>query len=627
MKNSATFANLPLNIDLQTEPEFTAVDLMAAGEHSDEHFVLSVDITEPGPDSQLIRWQLRRRDGGKFKVTNFKVEAAVPGIDLHRMFVPRLHDAIGKLDLISLPWGLNERSFASWAFPLIAALNRNDENRFCMGFMDHVHTADAGHGCYDEDAKVSLKRLYDQEALETDVWQETLYLSWARRHILDEVRVFSRAYDQVNQPVLCATPPVAWEPVWCSWYGVKNDIDADYITAMAPLLAEWGFGSAIVDAGWFRDDGFDEQTGHYVPVEEKFPDLKAMVEEVQSHGLKILLWCSPLFNVGGIQQEPFIKRNLKQGEGTVHSFLCPQVREVREYTARMVGHLMRTYGNDGLKIDFIDPLQADAANKCTAEHEHDIVDYGEAIEATLAAIHDAMKAVRPDALIEYRMNYANLLTRRFATSHRAQDAPFDFDHIRRMCTRLKSYIIDPQAGMEGNVAVHTDPAYWLPAEPLDNVARFMASLAVSGVPMLSTDLRTLPEAQRPIVQNWLKFYRENKELLLFGTQRFLSADPHYSLFSMHRGETALWSVFTESFPGELQVPGEGVGHMWILNGSLQERIYSRLTGVEGERLALRVYDRALEEKSGAELPVEGGVVLLDIEMETGGALELLVERK
>lgn len=67
--------------------------------------------------------------------------------------------------------------------------------------------------------------------------------------------------------------------------------------------------------------------------------------------------------------------------------------------------------------------------------------------------------------------------------------------------------------------------------------------------------------------------------------------------------------------------------MWILNGSLQERVYSRLTGVEGERLALQVYDRALEEKSGAELLVEGGVVILDVEMEAGGALELLVKRK
>ena len=624
MQCSTTFAGISLTIDLRTEPEIADLDLLTSGEGGDAHFVLAVDVDRPDADSQIVRWRLKRRDGAKFKVVHFRVQASVPGIELHRMFVPRLHEAIGKTDLISLPWTLAERSFASWSLPLIAALDRSDGNRFCMGFMDHVHAAEAGHGCYDEDAQVSLRRLYGEEPLETQVWEEALYLSCAGRHILDEVRAFSRAYDRVNQPVLCETPAAAWEPVWCSWYGVKNNIDAAYIAGMAPLLAEWGFGSVIVDAGWFGDDGFDEERGHYLPALEKFPDLQGMVEQVQSHGLKILLWCSPLFNLGGIVERPFIKRNLKQGEGVEGPFLCPQVAEVRQYTERMVGHLMRAYGIDGLKIDFIDAFAERAANKCTADHEHDIGDYGEAVEATLRGIRDAVKAVRADALIEYRMNYSNLLTRSFATSHRAQDAPFDFDHIRRMCTRLKSYIIDPQAGLQGNVAVHTDPAYWLPAEPLENVARFMASLVVSGVPMLSTDLRNLPEAQRPIVRNWLKFYREKRELLLFGTQRFLSADPHFSLFSLQRDETVLWSVFTASFPGELQVPAEGIRHMWILNGSAQERIYSRLVGVEGERLGLRVYNRALEEEDGAELQIEDGRVVLDIGVEVGGAVELSI---
>ena len=64
--------------------------------------------------------------------------------------------------------------------------------------------------------------------------------------------------------------------------------------------------------------------------------------------------------------------------------------------------------------------------------------------------------------------------------------------------------------------------------------------------------------------------------------------------------------------------------MWILNGSAQERIYSRLVGVEAECLGLRVYNRALEEVSGAELQIEDGRVVLDIEVEVGGAVELSI---
>ena len=86
-----------------------------------------------------------------------------------------LHEAIGKRDLISLPWGVEERTFTSWSFPFVAALNRFDQNRFCMGFMDHVHAADTRHSCYDEDTNMSLQRLFDPAPRETSVWEETLY--------------------------------------------------------------------------------------------------------------------------------------------------------------------------------------------------------------------------------------------------------------------------------------------------------------------------------------------------------------------------------------------------------------------------------------------------------------------
>lgn len=617
MHYSTTFLGAPLTITLETEPTFSDADLTAS-----EDFEWSVTETPLDPEAQLITWRLRRRDGASFRVLSFGVNASVPAQDLHRMFVPVLHDAIGKLDLISLPWTLRERSFISWSFPLIAALNRIDENRFCMGFMDHVHTAEVSHVCYDEEARIGLSRPFDEGPLETALWEETLYLSRSRRPIFDEVRAFARAYDTLHQPLLCETPPAAWEPVWCSWYGIKNAVHADYILNMLPTLREWGFGTVIVDAGWFRPEGFDELTGHYVPDETKFPDLKGTVEAIQAQGLRVLLWCAPLFNLDGIADRPFVRRYRIQGDAQAPLFLCPRTQEVRAYTARMVDHLMRTYGIDGLKIDFIDPHQSRASRTCTATHRHDIPDYGEAMHALLQEIHDAAKAVRSDALLEFRMNYTNLATRSFATSHRAQDAPFDADHIRRMCTRLKSYIINPEGGKAGNVAVHTDPAYWLPEESPENVARFMASLITSGVPMLSLDLDALPGEHQRIVRAWLAFYRQHQDLLLFGTHRVLSADPHHSLFRLHRNSEALWGVFTTWFPGQLSVPGSDIRSIWLLNGTPQQHLFTRLEEVAGTRLSARIHNRALEQTGDQMLSAENSSVILDLEIETGGAVEL-----
>ena len=150
----------------------------------------------------------------------------------------------------------------------------------------------------------------------------------------------------------------------------------------------------------------------------------------------------------------------------------------------------------------------------------------------------------------------------------------------------------------------------------------MASLVTSAVPMLSMDLRALPAEHQRITRAWLAFYRQHRDLLLFGRQQLLSADSHHSLFSLHLGDEALWGAFTSIFPGVLAVPSENIRRMWILNGGAQERLYTRLEGVEGECLQIQLYDRGLEKSAILKLPMEDRTVILDLPVEIGGALEL-----
>ena len=96
MESTTIFREVPLKIVLQTNPELVEIDLLAAGKQTDPHFELGVEITSPEPHTQLISWRLCRRDGAPFEVVNFAVDAAVPGLDLHRMFVPALNEGIAK---------------------------------------------------------------------------------------------------------------------------------------------------------------------------------------------------------------------------------------------------------------------------------------------------------------------------------------------------------------------------------------------------------------------------------------------------------------------------------------------------------------------------------------------------
>ena len=63
----------------------------------------------------------------------------------------------------------------------------------------------------------------------------------------------------------------------------------------------------------------------------------------------------------------------------------------------------------------------------------------------------------------------------------------------------------------------------------------------------------------------------------------------------------------------------------MLNGSEQERLFVRLAGLEGTRLAVQILDRGLEQKETTSLLVEDGCAVLDLPLEAGGALELRLQ--
>ena len=121
---------------------------------------------------------------------------------------------------------------------------------------------------------------------------------------------------------------------------------------------------------------------------------------------------------------------------------------------------------------------------------------------------ESVRAVKPDALLEFRQAYATPGMLPYATQFRAGDVPFDFlDNFLR--------ILQIRVSMGDGVPVHADPAFWHPRESPVNIARHMiASLA--GVPMLSMDLSLIGEMEKRIIRHWLGFYREHRETLNFG---------------------------------------------------------------------------------------------------------------
>ena len=70
------------------------------------------------------------------------------------------------------------------------------------------------------------------------------------------------------------------------------------------------------------------------------------------------------------------------------------------------------------------------------------------------------------------------------------------------------------------------------------------------------------------------------------------------------------------------VPAPGIRHLWLLNGSQQDRLFLRLEGIGVPRLQAQVYDRALEPGAAFALVADGTRAVLDAAVEPGGAVEL-----
>ena len=121
MRYTIDFNDVSVQIDFTAEPDLGDRCYDAPGTYSDGPYEITFATAQLTDTSLQFDWQLRRRDGQPFDLVEAKIAAAVPGIDLHPRLCARITRCHSKLDLIGLPWSVEERTFTTWSFPFIAA--------------------------------------------------------------------------------------------------------------------------------------------------------------------------------------------------------------------------------------------------------------------------------------------------------------------------------------------------------------------------------------------------------------------------------------------------------------------------------------------------------------------------
>jgi hypothetical protein len=566
-----------------------------------DNTTFTVETTRLSAAKECVR--LRLSDGSPLPVRKFTVDVALPFDDLHRMWYTQQIGGLGWSTYVSLPWGATIPASGNQGCLIAAAQSRHGKNRGLLAFKDQ-----GGDGSLDFKLEygggafhIAINRFAEGRTYTLDEFDETVYFDAEDVPWNKSVAAFVKWYDNEHS-LTYTTPSFCYEPAFNSWYPLKTAQKEADLLRFADMTERLGVGTFEIDHGWFRTyEQYDLHT-------DNIPDMRRLIDRFHDHGLRVIAWFRP-FHIGG--EDAFhdlrvVENGVKSGE------LCVRTREVQERAGRLAGEIMRKYNLDGLKVDFLDASTVKLIN-CEADHEH-VTDFvSDGAHAAMKNMADAIRAVKSDAIIEYRLNYANVATRQYCNIFRGQDAPSDPDHVRRHLALLRSW--------STGVAPNADYAYWTPDLSDVEVARFMAGMVLYGVPTLSVDFDTLPASHFAIAKAWLALYRENIERLIHGDFQPLSSDPHYSVARTTSPAYTFACSFLERWPAIIEVPQTSSQYVFLFNGTAYPEIRTQLSGLSGS-YEMEVLDPALKRVGNPFRVSVSGSMAFAQEVPVGGSVWL-----
>ncbi len=302
-------------------------------------------------------------------------------------------------------------------------------------------------------------------------------------------------------------PEFATEPVHSTWYSFSQDVDASSLEDEAVIAVAIGLKSLFIDDGWQRyghGRGY-AGCGDWAPDEAKFPDFGAHVERLRELGLKVVVWVAPLLlGSKSDRYEELASLAPAYKEELDTHILDPRLPEAREHLVEVCLRLVRDYGIDGLKIDFLN----EAMIYKTAPSTGDISDVGLAMQAWMGDLVRALSEIgRPDALLEFRQPYVSPSIAPYGNVLRANDCPAD-------AISNRTSIVDARLLASGRV-IHSDMMMWDPTGS-DHVAARQLLNAFFGVPQISVRLATLPAEHRRVLEFGLAQWESVKGVVLGG---------------------------------------------------------------------------------------------------------------
>jgi alpha-galactosidase len=462
-------------------------------------------------------------------------------------------------------------SRASSQAPVSVFLNAKDMNRLTFACSDALNKVLIQSYLREEDARFYCTLVFFDEKI-PPLTDYAVQIRIDTRDIpyykaLDDVsKWWASQKDYEPAPV----PDLAKWPMYSTWYSFHQNLIADEVINECTIAKKLGFDAVIVDDGW---QTLDSQrgyafTGDWEPV--RIPDMKGFVQRIHQLGMKFLLWYSlPFIGESSKNWARFKGKYLTYWEGQGTFVLDPRYPEVREFIINTYEIALKEWDLDGFKLDFIARFVSNEQTVLTAADGRDYASVNEAVDKLMTDVMSRLRSIKPDILIEFRQPYIGPLMRKYGNMFRATDCPNMAVINRARTTDIRLLC--------GNTAVHSDMFMWHSDDLVETAALQILNILFS-VPQLSVRLDRIPDEHLEMVEFWINYWRENRDVLLDG--EFIPVNPgavYPEIMSRTKDKTIV-ALYNDL---NISIDGRECENLDIVNAKSSESVILDLTGDMG----------------------------------------------
>ena len=400
-------------------------------------------------------------------------------------------------------WSAPVQSKISSGCPLHCFFDGSGMNRYTVALSDCITLIQRSVGVHEESAQMAfciaipLDATGESLSYEVTLWRDETLCRWE-----NAIRAVSGWWEEKHPPM--AVPADAFLPMYSFWYSFHQDVHTDEVLAECARAKELGMNTVLLDDGWQTDNNLRGYAycGDWEPVASKIPDMAALVEGVHALGMKLMLWYSVPF-VGEYSKaiERFRGKTLNC-RNNAYTF-DPRYPEVREYLTSVYVKALKDWKLDGFKLDFIDSFRMTPETPLFREGmDYPVLE--DAVHRLMTDVKNALCAVKPDILIEFRQSYIGPVMREFGNMLRVGDCPNSgiTNRVGMVDLRLTS----------GGTAVHSDMMMWHPDEPVERAVQQILCGLFCTV-QISVNLDRIPRSHVEAIRFWVEFMKEHSDLL------------------------------------------------------------------------------------------------------------------